>query len=110
MIALTIILGYALMVWVTSLIMGIFSWSDEMDEFEWVMAGFWPLTVFAFIIVGIGYFFSWLWGFMPWKPQIEETMMKLCIVFKPFQIGTTIRRWIQRKKDRKTLKEKSDGQ
>lgn len=101
-------LGYALMVWITSLFLGIWSWDNEMGEFEWIMASFWPLTVFAFIIVGIGYFFSWLWGFMPWKPQIEETMMKLSIMFKPFQIGTMIRGWIQRKKDKKFLKEKRE--
>ena len=108
MMVLYFFLGYALMVWITSLILGIWSWGDEMDECEWVMAGFWPLTIFAFIIVGIGYFFSWLWGFMPWKPQIEETMMKLSIMFKPFQIGTMIRGWIQRKKDKKFLKEKRE--
>ena len=49
MIALTIILGYVLMVWVTSLLIGIWSWDNEPDEFDWIMAAFWPLTVtFAF--------------------------------------------------------------
>lgn len=104
MMALAIILGYVLMIWITALILGIWSWDNEMDEFEWIMASFWPLIVSTLIVVGIGCFFSWLWGFMPWKPQIEETMMKLCIVFKPFKIGTMIRGWIQRKKDEKTLK------
>jgi len=107
MIALAIILGYVLMVWVTSLLLGIWSWDNEPDEFEWIMAAFWPLTFFVIIFVGIGYFISWLWGFMPWKPKIEETMMKLCIVFKPFQIGTMIRKWLQRKKDEKLLKGKN---
>ena len=106
MIALAIILGYALMVWVTSLLLGIWSWDNEMDELDWIMAAFWPLAVFVFIVVGLGNFISWLWGFMPWKPQIEETMMKLCLVFKPFQIGTMIRKWLQRKKDEKLLKGK----
>ena len=108
MMALAIILGYILMVWVASLLLGIWSWDDEMDEFEWLMTAFWPLTIFGFLVIGIGYFFSWLWGFMPCKPKIEETMMKLCIIFKPFKIGTMIRGWIQRKKDEKTLKEKGE--
>lgn len=108
MAVLYVFLGYALMVWITSLILGIWSWDDEMDEFEWIMASFWPLTVSALIVVGIGYFFSWLWGFMPGKHKIEETLMKLCIIFKPFKIGAMIRKWLQRKKDKKFLKEERE--
>ena len=113
MIALAIILGYALMVWITALILGIWSWDDEMDEFEWVMAGFWPLTIVGAIAVALGSFFVWLWNKIPCSSRLASIMCKLCIVFKPFQIGTMIRKWIQRKKDEKILKdnkkEKSDG-
>ena len=109
MIALTIILGYALMVWITSLIFGIWSWADEMDECEWVMASFWPLTVFGFLVIGIGSFFVWLWNKIPCGSKLASIMCKLGIIFKPFKIGTMIREWIQRRKDEKTLKEKSDG-
>ena len=110
MIALTIILGYALMVWITSLIFGIWSWADEMDECEWVMASFWPLTVFGFLVIGIGTFFVWLWNKIPCSSKLASFVCKLSIVFKPFKIGTMIRGRLQRKKDKKTLKEKSDGQ
>ena len=104
MIALTIILGYVLMVWVTSLIMGIFSWDNEMDEFEWIMAGFWPLTISALIVAGIGYFFSWLWSLVPGRVHAENVLMKMCIIFRPFEIGSRIKRWMFLRKDKRFLK------
>lgn len=99
MIALTIILGYALMIWITSLIFGILSWDndDEMDGFEWVMAVIWPLGLLLCLITGLGNLFNWLWGKIPGRNAIEFIVEKLCIIFKPFKIGTMIRGWIQRR-------------
>lgn len=108
MIALTIILGYALMVWITSLFLGIWSWDNEMDELDWVLASFWPLTLLFCLLSGLIYVFNWIWDKIPNRNGIESIVRKLCIVFKPFQIGIMIRGWIRQKKDKKFLKKEGE--
>ncbi len=103
MIALAIILGYAFMVWVMSLLMGMWSYDDKMDECDWLMAAFWPFTLFVLLLVDLAFFLNCLWSKVP----RESILRKMCIVFKPFHIGTMIRKWLERKKDKKLLKGKN---
>jgi len=112
MMALTIILGYALMIWIMSLIIGIWSLDDKMDEFEWCMAALWPLGLLVLLPIGLGQLLEWMWYNIPcmFREKIASVAKALCVVFNPFKIGTMIRGWIQRKKDEKILKKEGEGE
>lgn len=102
-----IILGYALIVWLTAFWFGTRCGYDQMDEFEWIMSILWPLVLIILIVTCLSSFVRWTLKFIPGKEHLVKVAHYVSLAFQPFVVGQMFDKWLRDRKDKKFLEEKA---